>query len=70
MSRDNQRKESAVAFLEAAVDYSTQLGVRVERAMKDNGSCYRCLVLNNDDARHSPWAPSQFRRADADSAGY
>jgi transposase InsO family protein len=30
--RVNQRKESAVAFLEA---------IRVERVMTDNGSCYR-----------------------------
>ena len=39
--RANQRKESAVAFLEAAVAYFAKLGVRVERVMTDNGSCYR-----------------------------
>jgi transposase InsO family protein len=37
----DQRKESAVAFLEAAVAYFARLGVRVERVMTDNGSCYR-----------------------------
>jgi IS30 family transposase len=37
----NQCKESAVAFLEAAVDYFAKLGIRVERVMTDNGSCYR-----------------------------
>src|SRR6201984_668053 len=37
----NQRKESAVAFLEAAVAYFARLGVRIERVMTDNGSCYR-----------------------------
>jgi transposase InsO family protein len=37
----NQRKESAVAFLEAAVAYFAELGVRIERVMTDNGSCYR-----------------------------
>ena len=37
----NQRKESAVAFLDAAVAYFAKLGVRVERVMTDNGSCYR-----------------------------
>ena len=37
----DQRKESAVAFLEAAVAYYAKLGVRVERVMTDNGSCYR-----------------------------
>ena len=30
-SQDNQRKESAVAFLEAAVAYFAKLGIRVER---------------------------------------
>ena len=37
----NQRKQSAVAFLEAAVAYFAKLGVRIERVMTDNGSCYR-----------------------------
>src|SRR5262245_2762796 len=37
----DQRKESAVAFLEAAITYFAKLGVRIERAMTDNGSCYR-----------------------------
>jgi transposase InsO family protein len=43
----DQRKESAVAFLEAAAGWSrsalyyAKLGVRVERIMTDNGSCYR-----------------------------
>jgi transposase InsO family protein len=37
----NQRKESAVAFLQAAVAYYAKLGVRIERVMTDNGSCYR-----------------------------
>ena len=37
----DQRKESAVAFLEAAVAYYASLGIKVERVMTDNGSCYR-----------------------------
>ena len=37
----NQRKESAVTFLEAAVAYYANLGIRIERVMTDNGSCYR-----------------------------
>jgi transposase InsO family protein len=37
----NQRKESAVAFLDAAVAYYVKLGIRIERVMTDNGSCYR-----------------------------
>jgi transposase InsO family protein len=41
----NQRKESAVAFLEAAIAYYAKLGVRVERVMTDNGSCYRSKMF-------------------------
>jgi transposase InsO family protein len=37
----DEQKESAVAFLEAAVAYYAGLGVTVERVMTDNGSCYR-----------------------------
>jgi transposase InsO family protein len=37
----NQRKESAIAFLEAALTYYASLGITVERVMTDNGSCYR-----------------------------
>ena len=41
----DQRKESAVAFLEAVVAYFARLGVRVERVMTDNGSCYRSKMF-------------------------
>jgi transposase InsO family protein len=41
----DQRKESAVAFLEAAVAYYAKLGVRIERVMTDNGSCYRSTMF-------------------------
>lgn len=37
----DQRKQSAIAFLEAAIAYYARLGIRVERVMTDNGSCYR-----------------------------
>jgi transposase InsO family protein len=37
----DQRKDSAVAFLEAAVAYYASLGIRVQGVMTDNGSCYR-----------------------------
>jgi transposase InsO family protein len=36
----DERKRSAVGFLEVAVGYFARLGVRVERVMTDNGSCY------------------------------
>ena len=41
----DQRKESAAAFLEAAVAYFAKLGVRIERVMTDNGSCYRSKMF-------------------------
>jgi transposase InsO family protein/transposase-like protein len=41
----DQRKEGAVVFLEAAVAYYASLGVRVERVMTDNGSCYRSTMF-------------------------
>jgi transposase len=37
----DQRDESAVAFLEAAVAHFAKLDVRIERVMTDNGSCYQ-----------------------------
>ena len=37
----DERKESAVAFLKAAVAYYASPGVTIERVMTDNGSCYR-----------------------------
>jgi hypothetical protein len=39
----HQRKESAVAFLEAGVAYYAKIGIRIERVMTDNGSCYLSL---------------------------
>jgi transposase InsO family protein len=39
--KPDERKQSACAFLKAAVAYYRSLGVRVERVMTDNGACYR-----------------------------
>ena len=41
----DERKESAVAFLERAIAWFTTLGVTVERVMTDNGSAYRSLAF-------------------------
>jgi transposase InsO family protein len=38
---EDERKQSAVAFLKAAIAYYANLGVKVERVMTDNGGCYR-----------------------------
>ena len=37
----DERKQSAVAFLERALAWFASLGVSVERVMSDNGSAYR-----------------------------
>jgi transposase InsO family protein len=37
----DEKKESAVAFLSAALAYYQSLGITVVRVMTDNGSCYR-----------------------------
>jgi transposase InsO family protein len=44
--KKDERKGSAVAFLEAAVAYYAKLGITVERVMTDNGSCYRSRAFS------------------------
>jgi hypothetical protein len=39
----NEKKESAAAFLTAALAYYQSLGITVARVMTDNGSCYRAF---------------------------
>lgn len=48
----DEKKESAVAFLEAAMAYYASLGVAVERVMTDNGGCYRSKAFRDACARH------------------
>jgi len=45
----DEKKESAAAFLEAALAYYTSLGITVQRVMTDNGSCYKSKAFR--DAR-------------------
>ena len=68
----DQRKESAVAFLEAAVAYYAKLGVRIERVMTDNGSCYRsktfraaCKRLGLRQIFTKPYTPKNQRQGRA-----
>ena len=37
----DQKAPSAVAFLQAAVDYYARLGISISRVLTDNGPCYR-----------------------------
>ena len=41
----NERKGCATAFLKAALGYYESLGIKVERIMTDNGSCYRSFAF-------------------------
>jgi transposase InsO family protein len=43
---ESERKECAIAFLRTAVAWYQSLGIRVDRVMTDNGSCYRSKAFN------------------------
>jgi len=67
----DERKESAVAFLEAAVAYYARLGVIVDRVMTDNGSCYRssafrdaCRSLGLKHLRTKAYSPKTNGKAE------
>jgi transposase InsO family protein len=67
----DERKESAVAFLKAAVAYYQSLGVAVARVMTDNGSCYRskafrkaCRDLGLKHIRTRPYTPRTNGKAE------
>ena len=67
----DERKESAIAFLEAAVAYYASLGVKVERVMTDNGSCYlsrafgkACKGLGLRHIRTKPYTPKTNGKAE------
>jgi transposase InsO family protein len=67
----DEKKESAVAFLRAAVAYLASLGVAVQRVMTDNGSCYRskafrkaCAELGLKHIRTRPYTPKTNGKAE------
>ena len=69
--REDERQESAVAFLKAAVAYYAKLGITVERVMTDNGSCYRsrafaraCKRLGLKHIRTRPYTPKTNGKAE------
>jgi transposase InsO family protein len=69
--KPDERKTSAVAFLKAAVAYYASLGVKVERVMTDNGSCYRshafrraCEQLGLRHIRTKPYTPRTNGKAE------
>jgi transposase InsO family protein len=67
----DERKQSATAFLEAAIAYYRRLGVEVARVMTDNGSCYRskafrdaCRDLGVRHIRTRPYTPKTNGKAE------
>jgi transposase InsO family protein len=67
----DEKKESATAFLKAAVAYYASLGVTVARVMTDNGSCYRshafrkaCADLGLKHIRTKPYTPKTNGKAE------
>ena len=67
----DEKKESAVAFLEAALAYYASLGITVQRVMTDNGSCYRsktfrkaCADRGLKHVRTRPYTPKTNGKAE------
>ncbi len=67
----NERKHCAIAFLNEAVAYYARLGVKVERVMTDNGSCYKssafrsaCRRLGLRHIRTKPYTPKTNGKAE------
>ena len=67
----DEKKESATAFLKAALDYYKSLGVTVDRVMTDNGSCYKafvfrdaCRTLGLKHIRTRPYTPKTNGKAE------
>ena len=69
--KPDEKKGSAVAFLEAAVAYYASLGIKVQRVMTDNGSCYKafdfrdaCKDLGLRHIRTKPYTPKTNGKAE------
>jgi len=67
----DEKKESATAFLKAAVAYYQSLGISSTRVMTDNGSCYRafdfrntCRNLGLKHIRTRPYTPKTNGKAE------
>jgi len=67
----DEKKESAVAFLKAALAYYASLGITVARVMTDNGSCYRafdfrdaCRDRGLKHVRTKPYTPKTNGKAE------
>ena len=68
---NSERRRSATAFLKAALAYYESLGIKVERVMTDNGSCYKsfafrrlCKRLGLRHIRTRPYTPKTNGKAE------
>lgn len=69
--KPNEKAVSAIAFLKATVAFYAKLGVKVERVMTDNGSCYKafafrdaCKALGLRHIRTKPYTPKTNGKAE------
>jgi transposase InsO family protein len=67
----NEKKGCAVAFLKDALAYYASLGIKVERVMTDNGSCYKsfafrraCKRFGLRHIRTKPYTPKTNGKAE------
>ena len=67
----NEKKRSAIAFLKDALAHYATLGIKVERVMTDNGSCYKsfafrrlCKRLGLRHIRTRPYTPKTNGKAE------
>jgi transposase InsO family protein len=67
----NERKQSAIRFLKAALAHYASLGISAERVMTDNGSCYKsfafrraCKRLGLKHIRTKPYTPKTNGKAE------
>jgi transposase InsO family protein len=67
----SQKRRCAITFLKAAVAYYESLGIKVERVMTDNGSCYKsfafrraCKRLGLRHIRTRPYTPKTNGKAE------
>jgi len=69
--RPDEKKQSAIAALKAALAWYASLGITVERVMTDNGSCYKshafreaCNHLGLKHIRTKPYTPKTNGKAE------
>jgi transposase InsO family protein len=67
----SEKRRSAIMFLQAATAYYSGLGIKIERVMTDNGSCYKsfafrraCKRLGFKHIRTKPYTPRTNGKAE------